>query len=435
MAASIATPVSTTITGGQLVDAASGLDNSVQDLFLADGRIVAIGQPPSGFDAQLILDATGKIVCPGLIDLSARVREPGQEHKATIASETRAAARGGVTTLCIPPDTDPIIDTPAVAELIHQRATHAGLARVEVLGALTERLGGERLAEMGILGQAGCVGVSNGMRPIGNSEVMRRALEYAATFGLTVFLHAEDPWLAREGLVNEGSVSTRLGLPGIPETAETIIVSRDLLLVQQTGARAHFCHLSTARAVDMVREAQRHGLEVSADVTAHHLTLTEDDTSDYNSQCHVRPPLRTSTDRDRIWEGLAEGTLVAVCSDHQPHERDARLNPFSATEPGISGLETLLALTLRLVDAGVLTLAEAIARLTTGPASVLGLERGRLSVGSVADVCIFDPQITWTMQESDVVSRGHNTPFLGWRFKGRVTHTLLGGNLVFAMAD
>ena len=434
MAARRTTPL-TTITGGQLFDAASGLENAVGDLFLADGRIVAIGQPPSGFHPELVLDATGKIVCPGLIDLSARLREPGQEHKATIASETRAAARGGITTLCIPPDTDPIIDTPAVAELIHQRATHAGLARVEVLGALTERLQGERLAEMGILGEAGCVGVSNGIRPIGNSEVMRRALEYATTFGLTVFLHAEDPWLAREGLVNEGSVSTRLGLPGIPETAETVIVSRDLLLVEQTGARAHFCRLSTARAVDMVRDAQQRGLPVSADVTAHHLTLTEDDTSDFNSQCHVRPPLRTGSDRSRIWEGLADATLAAVCSDHQPHERDARLNPFSATEPGIAGLDTLLPLTLRLVDTGVLTLSQAIARLTNGPASILGLERGRLSVGSIADVCIFDPQISWTMEDSELVSRGHNTPFLGWRFKGRVTHTLLGGSVVFAMPD
>ena len=419
-----------TIAGGRIIDPAGGVDRS-QDLFIAEGRIASVGEPPPEFSPDRTLDASGLIVCPGLVDLSTRMREPGEEHKATIESESRAAACGGVTTVCTPPDTDPVVDTPAVAELIHQRAAQAGMARVEVLGALTQALEGERLAEMGALGEAGCLGVGNALRPVRDTEVMRRAMEYAATFGLTVFLHAEDPWLSQDRLVHEGAVSTRLGLPGIPETAETIAVARDLLLVEQTGVRAHFCHLSTARAVDLVGDAQARGLPVTADVSAHHLHLTETDTVGFNSQCHVRPPLRTAHDRARLRAGLAEGILAAVCSDHQPHERDARLKPFSATEPGISGLETLLPLTLCLVHEGVLGLSDALACLSARPAEILGLQRGTLTVGAAADICIFDPDARWTLAEEHMVSRGRNSPFLGRELRGRVTHTLLAGQVVY----
>ncbi len=422
------------ISSGRVIDPAQGLD-ATKDLFIAEGRIVGVGEPPPGFAPERLIDATGLIVCPGLVDLCARMREPGQEHKASIDSESRAAAKGGVTTLCTPPDTDPVVDTPAVVELIHQRGAQSGAARVEVVGALTRNLDGEQLAEMGALGEAGCVGVSNATRPVPSSEIMRRALEYAATFDLTVFVQPEDPWLARDRQVHNGAVSTRLGLGGIPETAETVALARDLLLVEQTGARAHFLHLSTARAVGMIERARERGLPVTADVTAHHLHLSADQVSGFNSDCHVRPPLRTEADRDGLRDGLRRGTIDAICSDHQPHERDARLNPFPATEPGISGLETLLPLSLRLVDEGLLSLSDCIACLSARPARILGRAAGgSLEVGAVADVCVFDPNARWQLRESEMLSRGHNTPFLGSTMCGRVRFTLLAGRVVYESA-
>lgn len=418
------------ITDGRVVDPASELNERLS-VFVADGHIVAIGTEPQSFSPDLIIDASEHIVCPGLIDLSARLREPGQEYKATIESETRAAAKGGITTLCVPPDTEPVVDTPAVAELIHGRAAQVGMTRVEVLGALTQGLGGERLAEMGALGAAGCVGVSNAFQAVRDTEVMRRAMEYAATFGLTVFSCPQDPWLSRDRYAHAGVASTRLGLPEIPECAETVVVARDLLLAEQTGACIHFCRLSTARAVDMVREARRRGMPVTADVAMHQLYLTELDTTDFNSDFHVRPPLRTQHDLERLRSGVVDGTLGAICSDHQPHDRDAKLNPFAATEPGISGLESFLPLALRLVDEGLMSFVDILKRITTGPAKVLGLNRGVLTVGAPADICILDPEFRWTLREEDLVSRGHNTPFLGWEMCGRVTHAITAGEVVY----
>lgn len=422
------------ITGGRIIDPANRVD-APGDLHIADGSILGLGDPPPDFVPDKIVDARKLIVLPGLVDLCARLREPGQEHKATIESEGRAAAKGGVTTLCTPPDTDPVIDTPAVVELIHQRASRAGFVRMEVVGALTRELKGEQLAEMGALGQAGCVGVSNAMRPVQSSEVMRRALEYAATFGLTVFIQPEDPWLAKDRCVHDGALSSRLGLAGIPETAETVTLARDLLLVEQTGARAHFLHLSTARAVRMLHEARAQGLPVTADVTAHHLHLTDTEIRGFNSQCHVRPPFRSEADRQALRAGLAEQSIDAICSDHQPHERDARLNPFAATEAGISSLETWLALSLRLTEEGVLSLSECVAAMTCNPARILGVPRGTLSVGASADVCIADPQARWRPDESELLSQGHNTPFLGEELRGRVRLTLLGGVPVYEAGE
>ena len=281
------------------------------------------------------------------------------------------------------------------------------------------------------LDEAGCVGVSNALAPITNTLVLRRAMEYAASFDLTVFLHSEDPWLHGTGTTHEGEVGTRLGLPGIPEAAETVAVARDLALIEQTGVRAHFCQLSTARAVIMVSEAQERGLPVTADVTAHHLHLTEHDIGFFNSQCHVLPPLRSQRDRDGLRQGLKDGVVSVVCSDHQPHEPDAKLAPFSVSEPGISGLETLLPLTLRLVDEGLIDMTRAIAAMTSEPANIIGVDTGSLTVGATADICIFDPEQHWTLREQEMVSRGHNSPFLGWELKGRATHTLVGGELVF----
>ncbi len=419
------------IQGGHVIDPANHLDK-VTDLYIdSTGFIAGIGKAPDGFQANRTIDAKGKIVCPGLIDLRARLREPGHEHKATMESESRAAVAAGITTLCCPPDTHPVIDTPAMAHMVQSRAWRFGLAFVHPLGALTQNLEGKRLTDMAALEEAGCVGVSNGLEPVNDTLVLRRAMEYAATFGLTVHLHAEDPFLRNTGCVHEGEVGTRLGLPGIPEAAETVVVARDLALIEQTGVRAHFCGLTSARAVAMVAEAQKHGLHVTADVTAHHLHLTEHDIGYFDTQCHVRPPLRSTRDRDALRAALASGVLGAICSDHQPHEPDAKLAPFAESEPGISGLETLLPLTLKLVSDKVISLNEAIALLTSKPAEILGLEAGTLSVGATADVAIIDPKAHWTLAAEHMRSRGRNSPFLGWEFTGRVTHTLVGGEVVF----
>jgi len=418
------------IRNGHLVDPANGIDGRL-DLHVADGLVVAIGDPPQGFTAERTLDARGQVVCPGLVDLCCRLREPGWEHKATIGSETAAAAAGGVTTLCCPPDTRPIIDTPAVAQLVLQTAERAGRARVVPAGALTRGLEGAQISEMAALKQAGCAVMSHGDRPIRNTLVLRRAMEYAATFGLTVFLHPEDAYLRDQGCVHEGRVSTRLGLPGIPEAAETVAVARDLALAEQTGARIHFRGLSSGRATAMLLEAQARGLDVSADVSAHQLTLTEANVEGFDSNCHVIPPLRTDADREALREAVRHGAISAICSDHQPHEADAKLNPFPETAPGISAVETLLPLTLRLVAEEKIDLTTAIKRLTVDPAEILDLPVGRLDAGRTADVCIFDPETVWTAGTDTLVSRGHNTPFLGWELRGRVTRTLLAGRLVF----
>jgi dihydroorotase len=422
------------IRDGRIIDPANGLDE-VADLFIDNGKVIALGEPPTiAWIPEEQIDARNKIVCPGLVDLCAHLREPGQEQKANIRSETYAAAAGGITTLCCPPDTDPVIDTPAVAELIRHQASIAGYARVLTLGALTQGLQGEHLSEMAALKIAGCPGVSNARKPIQNTLVERRAMEYAATFGLTVFLYAEDQYLANRGCAHEGAIATRMGLPAIPAAAETAAVARDLALIEQTGVRAHFCRLTTARSVQMVARAQYDGLPITADVAIPYLFLTENDIVDFDARCHVAPPFRTQRDREALRAGVARGTLSAICSDHQPHEPDAKLAPFPDTEPGISGLDTLLSLTLRLVDNKVLTLSEGIERLTSGPARILDIGKsgiGSLSVGAPADVIVVDPQQSWCVQPDGFLSAGHNTPFTGWQLSGRVTHTLLNGSVAW----
>ena len=419
------------IKGGRLIDPAHGID-AKQDLFVDDeGFVVGVGKAPAGFKASEQIDASGRIVCPGLIDLLARLREPGLEYKATIESETRAAVTAGITTLCCPPDTEPVIDTPAMAQMIQHRAWRFGQAFIHPIGALTQGLEGKLLAEMEALDDAGCVAFSNALMPVTDTLVMRRALEYAASFDLTVFLHPLDPSLRGNGCVHEGEVGTRLGLPGIPEAAETVGVARDLALIEHTGCRAHFCGVSSARTIAMISEARGRGLPVSADVAAHHLHLTEHDIGEFNTQCHVLPPLRSSADREALRQAVASGVIDAVCSDHQPHEPDAKLAPFSDSAPGISALETLLPLTMRLAEEKIMTLPDAIALLTARPAAILGIDAGHLGTGATADICIVDPATAWLLTEAEMASRGHNTPFLGWEFRGRVTHTLIGGRMIF----
>jgi len=422
------------IRNGRLVDPASGTDQET-DLHVADGHVLAMGAAPAGFIPDRTLDARGMVVCPGFVDLSARLREPGHEQKATIASETRAAAASGITTLCCPPDTMPVIDGPAVAQLVHQIAERHGLARVLPAGAVTRGLEGRQITEMAALKQAGCVVLSQADRPIRNSQVLRRALEYAATFGLTVFIQPLDADLSEGGCAHEGRVATRLGLPGIPEAAETVAVARALALAEQTGAQIHFRGLSSARGAEMLVEARHRGIPASADVAMHQLFLTEDDVDGFDSNCHVLPPLRTLADRDALRRAVAEGGVQAVCSDHQPHDADAKELPFPETAPGISALETLLPLALRLVEVGAVDLPTIIARLTTGPAAVLGHPPGRdlacIRPGRPADVCVFDPSQTWVASADTLESQGGNSPFLGIELKGRVRWTLFEGRVVF----
>lgn len=421
------------IRGGRLVDPDSGLDETA-DLFVQDGRIAAHGKKPRGFSADIEIDAGAGLVVPGLVDLCARFREPGLEHKGTIASEARAAASAGVTTVCCPPDTDPVIDTTAVAELIQQRAAACGQTRVLPLGALTRGLRGENLAEMDALRRAGCVAVSNADRPIPDSEVLRRAMEYAAGCGLRVFIQPEDHFLRNQGVVHEGAVSTRLGLPPIPAAAETVAVSRALLLMEQTGAAVHFCRLSAARSVELLANARRAGLPVSADVGISHLFLTESDVNSYDTNAHLRPPLRTREDRDALRRAVAEGVIDAICSDHQPHDLDAKAAPFSLTEPGASTVELLLPLLLELVRENALPLSAALAAATSKPAHILGLQAGTLKTGAPADITVIDPERSFRVAADTLLSSGKNTPFLNRTFRGKVTHTLIGGRLVFGSA-
>ncbi|NJD08675.1 MAG: dihydroorotase [Methylococcaceae bacterium] len=418
------------IVNGRVIDPASGTD-AVMPVYLAEGSIVALGAKPDGFTADRELDASGLVVCPGLVDLCARLREPGQEYKGTILSETRAAAAGGITTLICPPDTDPIVDTPAVARLIRSRSQRAGFAKVEIMGAMTRDLAGKELSEMYALRDAGCRSVTNAQFPLANPLVLRRAMEYAATCGLVVVIRPDEPSLRGAGCVHEGVVGGRLGLPGIPVTAETVAVAQALALVEESGVQVHFGQLSSARAVEMVAQARARGNPVSADVAVHHLHLTEEAVGSFDAHAHVLPPFRSTADRLALRRALAAGAVGAICSDHQPHELDAKLDAFPSTESGVAALELLLPLTLQLVDEGELDLATAVARLTCGPADIFGMPVGRLAKGASADLCLFDPRTAWSVEQGQWLSSGRNTPYWGRPMKGRVWATLVAGELVY----
>jgi len=418
------------IKNGRVIDPASQLDGR-HDVFIKDGKIVAIGDHFEDFTADRVIDASGLIVAPGLVDLNVRLREPGQEHTATILSETSAAAAGGVTTLCVPPDTDPVIDNPAVVELIEDRAKKSGRSMVLTAGAMTQNLECELLAEMARLKDAGCVAISNALSTIKNSVILQRAMAYAATLDMTVFINPVDPWLQSQGCVHEGAVSSRLGLGGIPESAETIAVSRDLILIEQTGVRAHFHSLSSGKAVKLIRDAQNRGLPVTADVSAHHLHLSEHDLGNYDALSHVLPPFRSIRDREQLQQGVRDGIIAAISSHHQPLDKDDKLGPFAETQAGISGLETLLPLTMKLVEDDEIDLPKALAALTCNPADILGIDSGQLKVGAVADVCLIDPDSEYECQPLNFVSAGKNSPFEGWLFNHQVSHTIFHGRLVY----
>ena len=419
------------ISNGLVVDPAESTVRQA-DLYLQDGKIVGIGSAPAGFKAKQEIDAGGHWVMPGLIDCQARLRDPGQPEKANIESETEAAIKNGITTLCIPPDTQPPIDNSATVELIHHRNEMFGhKAHVYPIGALTRGLVGEQLSNMASLRDNGCIAFSNAKNPLANNLVQRRAMDYAAGQQSLVIIQPQDHDLLANGCAHEGAIATRLGLPAIPEAAETAALAKDIELVAQTGARTHFGQLSCARSVDMVRRAKAKGLPISADCAIHQLFLTDHDIGNFDSNMFTIPPLRSQYDRDALREGVADGTIDCLCSDHQPHEVDAKLKPFPSAEPGISGLDTLLPLALRLIDEDLLPLPELIARLTLNPAAILSLPGGKTGIGETADLIIVDPETHWICRSSDFISKGKNTAFEGWDFRGRVTHTLIAGEIVY----
>ncbi len=419
--------MSLSILGARLIDPSSGLDQ-VTDLHIDVGRIVAIGAAPAGFTASRTVQADGLVAAPGLVDLSVALREPGYSRKGTIASETRAAVAGGVTSLCCPPQTRPVLDTSAVAELVLDRARDAGNAKVYPIGALTRGLEGEQLAELVALRDTGCVAFGNGLNELASNRTLARALDYAATFDLSVVIHSQDRDLAQGGLAHEGPMASFLGLAGIPETAETVALARNLLLVEQTGVRAHFSQITSARGAELIAQAQARGLPVTADVALYQLILTDQALRDFSSLYHVQPPLRTAADRDGLRAAVKAGVIQAISSHHQPHERDAKLAPFGATEPGISSVELLLPLAMTLVADGLLDLPTLLARLTSGPAQALRLPAGELKVGAAGDVVLFDAQAS-TVAGEQWYSRGQNCPFVGHCLPGAVRYTVVDGRV------
>jgi dihydroorotase len=412
------------IRNGRIVDPASGRDG-IGDLFIADGKIAEEGK------ADRVIDAKGLVVAPGFIDISARLREPGLEYRATLESEMNAAVAGGVTSVACPPDTDPPLDEPGLVDMLRRRAKALSRARVYPIGALTVKLEGERLTEMAQLAEAGCVAFSQANAPLADTQILWRALQYAATFGFPVWLRPEDSALARGGVAHDGEVATRLGLPGIPAFAETIAMQAVLELVRATGARVHFCRLSTAGAVELMRAAKREGLAVSCDVGIHHLHLCDRDLGYFDANCRLEPPLRSQRDRDALSKGLRDGTLDCVCSDHTPVDDDGKHLPFGEAEPGATGLELLLPLTLKWGQAQNLPLAQTLARITSDAARILGVPQGRLSAGAPADVTLFDPKATVRIAADSLKSQGKNTPFLGYELAGRVRRTLVAGNVIY----
>jgi dihydroorotase len=418
------------IKNGRVIDPKNNIDSKL-DVYIAAGKIVGVGNSPEGFIANQIIDAENLIICPGLVDLSARLREPGDEYKARLVSELQAAVAGGVTSLVCPPDTDPVLDEPGLVEMLKHRAKQQGLAHVYPLGALTRQLEGKALSEMSEMITAGCVGFSQANVAITDTQVLWRAMEYAATFGFTLFLHAEEPFLAAKGVAHDGEVATRLGLKGIPSAAEALALATILRIAQETGAKVHISRLSTAEGVEMVRAAKKQGLKISCDVSANHLHLTEHDIGYFDANCHLKPPLRTQRDKEALSAGLKDGTIDAICSDHTPVDDDAKMAPFAEAEIGATGLELLLPLTLKWATEQKVSLLQAIGSITQASAQILGIPAGDLSMNSDADLCVFDANEYWKIGADALKSQGKNTPFTGLELAGKVKLTFVHGQIVY----
>ena len=419
------------IKNGRVIDPSSDIDE-ITDIAITKKRIVGLGETiPTDFKADREIEATGLWVLPGLVDISAYLREPGLENKTRILYETYAAVSAGITRVCCMPETESPIDSGATVKMIRSKAKKSGFAQVSIIGALTEKLAGEQLSHMGSLKYNGCVGLSQGWNPIKDLATLRKSMEYAATFDLPLFLHPLDHSLMEKGGMHEGALATRLGLPPISVAAESAAMAQIICLVEQTHTPVHFCRLSTAKSVSLLTQAKENGLPVTADVAIHQLFLTEMDVCDYNPLCHTIPPLRSERDRDSLRQAVSDGIIDVICSDHQPHEIDAKLAPFEETSPGISGFELLLPLALRLVEEKVLTLSQAIAYLSYKPAQLIKRPSGTLQVGQKADLSLYDPDDFWQLDAANMLSEGKNTPFTGWSFSGRTRQTLIKGKSVF----
>jgi dihydroorotase len=419
--------------GGRVIDPAAGRDETA-DVLIEDGKIAAIDRGIRGEDAlagATIMDCSGLVVAPGLVDMHVHFREPGQEYKEDIASGSRAAAAGGVTTVACMPNTDPPLDNEALVAQIVNRSDEIGLCRVLPIAAITRGMQGRELTEMMLLKEAGAVGFSDDGRPVENARVMRRALEYARMTGAPIIAHCEEPALSVGGHMHEGAASTRLGIKGIPSASEDIAVAREIRLAEITGGRVHVCHVSSARSVDLVRDGKRRGVHVTAEATPHHFTLTEDACEGFDSNTKMNPPLRSAADREALIEGLADGTLDAIATDHAPHAEREKLVEFDHAPFGIIGLETSLALAIgSLVVPGRIDLPTVLRRMTAAPAQILGIDAGRLTRGGIADVVVFDPDMDWTFTRADIKSKSPNTPFLGTKLTGRVLLTIKSGRIV-----
>ena len=428
--------MSVLIKGGRVIDPASGLD-AIADVAVAGGRVVGIQTIPADFRPSQILEASACVVAPGLIDLAARLREPGHEHARMLESEMAAAVAGGVTRLVCPPDTDPVLDEPGLVEMLRFRSEKLNLARLHPLGALTRKLAGDTLTDMVELSEAGCVAFSQAELPLANTLVMQRAFQYASTFDFAVWLRAQDFYLGR-GVAASGALATRMGLSGVPVAAETIALHTIFELMRATGVRVHLCRLSSAAGVALVREAKREGLRLSCDVSINSLHLIDGDIGYFDSRARLNPPLRQQRDREALQAGLAEGTIDALVSDHTPVDEDAKALPFAESEAGATGLELLLSLSLKWGAQRGLSLAQSLAPICSGPAKVLGPSLGaqsegvgRVQVGALADLCVFDPAAAWTVGADSLRSQGKHTPFSGYELPGRVRYTLVEGRLAF----
>ena len=419
------------VRGGRIIDPASGLDRTA-DVWIADGRVAALGDAPAGFEADRVVEAAGCVVAPGLVDLAARLREPGFEYRATLESEMRAALAGGVTTLSCPPDTDPPLDEPGLVEMLKHRARSLDQAHLYPLGALTVGLKGDTLTEMAELAEAGCIGFSQAGAALHDTQLLLRAMQYAATFGFTVWAQPQDAWLARGGVAHAGPVAGRLGLGGVPVAAETVALHTLFELARVTGCRLHVARLSSAAGLALVRAARAEGLPVTCDVAVHHLHLIDVDIGFFDAHYRVDPPFRAQRDREALRAGLADGTIDAVCSDHTPVDDDEKQLPFAEAEAGVTALELLLPLTLKWAAEQRVPLPQALSRITDRPASILGAEAGQLALGAPADLCVFDPDEAWVVSREALASQGKHSPYVGRELQGRVRATVVGGRVVFA---
>ena len=420
--------------GGRLIDPSSGVDE-VTDLLLIDGKVATVGRGLVGPDGAEVRDVAGHIVCPGLIDLHVHLREPGGEHKETIASGARAAAAGGFTAVCAMPNTDPPVDDPAAVGFVRAEGNRSRAARVYPVGTISVGQRGERLAQIGEMVEAGAVGVTDDGRPVSDAGLMRLALSYARTLGIPVASHCEELSLSRGGSMNEGIVATRLGLIGIPNAAEDVMIARDLLLAELTGGRLHVQHVSTRRGVEMIRDAKERGVRVTAEATPHHFSLTDEAADGYRTEAKVNPPLRSAADRAAVLAGAADGTLDVIATDHAPHHYDEKEQAFDDAPFGLVGLETALGLVItRLLEPGLLTLGQIVERMSCAPARAFNLPGGSLRRGAPADVTVFDPAAQWTVDPERFLSKSRNSPFIGWTLRGRATLTIVDGRAVWDAA-